>query len=52
MLYGRQDIGSEPSHAELEALLRTRRISEECDQYHADAEEAGCVNTSCMCWCH
>jgi hypothetical protein len=40
------------AHAENEAKLVTRRISPECDKFHADAEDSGCENLSCQCWCH
>jgi hypothetical protein len=48
-------VAAEPAeltHAGHEALLVTRRISLECDQFHQDAEDAGCPGWSCMCWCH
>jgi hypothetical protein len=41
-----------PAHADSEAQLSARRITAECDQFHHDADDAGCVNESCMCWCH
>ena len=49
------DFGAGPEGrtvAENEAELVSRRISEQCDHFHHDAGDAGCVNTSCMCWCH
>jgi hypothetical protein len=43
---------SEPTHAENEARLITRRVSEECDQPHIVPDDVGCDNGSCQCWCH
>ena len=40
------------TNAENEAELITVRISIGCFGDHHDAQDAGCTNPSCQCWCH
>lgn len=44
------DYEGEPTHAENEAQLVRRLVSENCDTFHVDDRD--CANPSCQCWCH
>jgi hypothetical protein len=34
------------------SVLVTRRITTACDQSHTGAQDTGCANPGCECWCH